>query len=68
MINGLFYTDGLTMLAYLGAAALVIYFILSFFDRDSEDSFYRPVNFFDKDRSEPKRYAHRSKLRNKTRH
>lgn len=60
--------DALSMLAYLGAASLVIYLILDFFDRNSEDSFYRPVDFFDNDRIEPKRYAHRSKPRNKTRH
>lgn len=60
--------DVLSMLAYLGAASLIIYLILDFFDRGSEDSFYRPVDFFDKDRSEPKRYAHRSRPRSKTHH
>lgn len=60
--------DVLSMLAYFGAASLIIYLILDFFDRESEDSFYRPIDFFDKDQSEPKRYAHRSKRRNKTHH
>ena len=69
MIIGLFYNDNvLSMLSYLGAIALAIHISLSFFGHNSDDSFYKSVDSFDKDRNEPKKYAHRSKPRNKTRH